>query len=367
MRIFTRDTSSTDRLLQHDENRDQFKLCTLRLARRPFGRLEDALKRRKRQRRRCCSRYGRRAVLIAVLLVAAVISDSATAQNVNISWDSRRAFGYLQKVCEIGPRVSGTAGMIRQRAMIIEHFRQFGCEIRAQSFDVAHPQTGAPVRMTNLIISFDPTAKERVVLACHYDTRPFPDRDRTRPRGPFIGANDGASGVALFMEMAHHMKSIRPRYGVDFVMFDGEELVYRDFDKYFLGSEYFSRAYRDNPPDYRYVCGVVADMVADKNLNLYIERNSWKMAPKVTQSIWATARNMQVDEFIFQQKYEVRDDHLAMNQIAGIPTTDIIDFDYPYWHTTRDTPRSCSATSLAKVGRVLLQWLTEVPIEPGEK
>lgn len=308
-----------------------------------------------------------RVLAVLMLFCACLATETAEAQNVNVKWDSRRAFGYLQKICEIGPRVSGSDGMVKQQAMIIDHFRQFGCEIRAQTFDVPHPQTGTPVRMTNLIISFDPSAKQRVVLACHYDTRPFPDRDRVRPRGPFIGANDGASGVALFMEMAHHMRSIRPRYGVDFVMFDGEELVYRDFDKYFHGSEYFSRMYRDNPPGHSYVCGVVADMVADKNLNLYIERNSWKMAPRVTQSIWATARNMQVDEFIFQQKYEVRDDHLAMNQIAGIPTTDIIDFDYPYWHTTRDTPRSCSATSLAKVGRVLLQWLTEVPVEPGEK
>jgi glutaminyl-peptide cyclotransferase len=309
-----------------------------------------------------------RLLAVALTVVAAgLMPKTADAQNVNINWDSRRAFEYLQKICEIGPRVSGTDGMLKQRTLIIDHFRQFGCEIRAQEFDAAHPQTGAPVRMMNLVISFDPTAKERVVLACHYDTRPFPDNDRVRPRGPFIGANDGASGVALFMEMAHHMKTIRPRYGVDFVMFDGEELVYSARDPYFLGSEYFARWYRDNPPEYQYVCGVVADMVADKNLNLFIERNSWKMAPKVTQSIWATARNMQVKEFVYEQKYEVRDDHLALNQIAGIPTTDIIDFDYPYWHTTRDTARSCSATSLSKVGRVLLQWLTEVPIEPGDK
>lgn len=303
-------------------------------------------------------------VTVLTLLAAGFTPKPADAQNVNINWNTRRGFEYLKQICEIGPRVSGTEGMDRQQKLIIRHFRQFECEIRAQTFDVAHPQTGAPVRMTNLVISFDPTAKHRVVLACHYDTRPFPDRDKVRPRGPFIGANDGASGVALFMEMAHHMKTIRPRYGVDFVMFDGEELVYSDRDKYFLGSEYFARWYRDNPPDYQYVCGVVADMVADKNLGIYIERNSWKMAPQVTQSIWATARNMQVKEFIYKQKYEVRDDHLAMNQIAGIPTTDIIDFDYPYWHTTRDTARSCSAISLAKVGRVLLQWLTEVPIEP---
>lgn len=306
-----------------------------------------------------------RIVVGATVFFSAVVSGShAQAQNVNISWDSRRCFEYLQKICEIGPRISGTGGMIRQQQMVIDHFRQFGCEISAQAFDVAHPLNGQPVRMTNLVISFNPRAKQRVILACHYDTRPFPDQDRLRPRGTFIGANDGASGVALFMEMAHHMKSIQPRYGVDMVMFDGEELVYSSRDKYFLGSEYFARSYRDSPPVYQYVCGVVVDMVADKSLDLYIERHSAKMAPNVTRSLWATARRMRVSEFIPREKYEIRDDHLALNQIAGIPTCDIIDFDYPYWHTTRDTPRSCSAASLSKVGRVLLQWLTEVPIEP---
>ena len=305
-------------------------------------------------------------VWAAALVLSCLACDSgpAPAQNVNVSWDARRGYQYLQKICEIGPRISGTEGMIRQQQLIIDHFRQFGCEIRAQAFDAPHPLTGRPVRMTNLVISFNPTAKHRVLVACHYDTRPYPDRDRLRPRGTFIGANDGASGVALMMEMAHHMKTIQPRYGVDFVMFDGEELVYSSRDKYFLGSEYFAKWYRDNPPSHQYVCGVVVDMVADKRLELYIERNSAKLAPEVTRSVWATARRMRVSEFIAREKYEVRDDHLPLNQIADIPTCDIIDFDYPYWHTTRDTPRSCSAASLSKVGRVLLQWLTEVPIEP---
>lgn len=306
-------------------------------------------------------------IVALMFLAVGLMAGPVSAQDGNVKWDTRRGYKYLQDICKIGPRVSGTKGMIAQQKMVIEHFRQFDCEIRAQKFDVAHPLDGTPVRMTNLVISFAPKAKQRVIIACHYDTRPFPDRDRWRPRGTFIGANDGASGVALFMEMAHHMKTIKPRYGVDFVMFDGEELVYSDDGKYFLGSEYFARWYRDHPPKYQYVCGVVADMVADRNLNLFVEKNSWKMAPDVTRSIWDTAKRMRVKEFVFREKYEVRDDHLALNEIAGIPTCDIIDFDYPYWHTTRDNARNCSATSLSKVGRVLLQWLTEVPIEPRSK
>lgn len=300
-----------------------------------------------------------------VVLGLCVAASEAVAQQFPVQFDARRAFGYLEEICDIGPRVSGTQGMLQQQQRLIQHFRQFDCELRAQKFDTPHPQTGQPVRMTNLVVTWNPSARDRVLLCCHYDTRPFPDRDRLRPKGTFIGANDGASGVALFMEMAHHMRTIQPKYGVDFVFFDGEELIYKDGDKYFLGSEYFAKWYREDPPEnFRYVCGVLADMVADKQLAIYVEKNSLSMAPAVTRSIWATAKRMGVKEFIGQSKYEVRDDHIALNQIAGIPTCDIIDFDYPYWHTTRDTARACSGGSLSKVGRVLLQWLTEVPIDP---
>ena len=300
--------------------------------------------------------------LICALLAA--LPSTVSAQDLPVTFDAKRSFVYLQQICQIGRRVSGSPGMERQQRKLIEHFRKFGCQISAQSFDVPHPVNGTPVRMTNLVVSFNPRAKNRVLLCCHYDTRPYPDRDRRNPRGVFVGANDGASGVALLMELGHHIRNIRPRYGVDFVFFDGEELVYRENDKFFHGSEYFAKWYRNNPPPYRYVCGVLVDMVGDKNLNLPMEQNSLRYAEDVTRSIWAVAKRMRVREFQSRAKFEVRDDHLPLNQIAKIPTCDIIDFDYPHWHTTRDVPSSCSAASLSKVGRVLLQWLTEVPIEP---
>ena len=302
--------------------------------------------------------------LLVVWVCGAFVATDVAAQDRPVAFDAQRSFEYLEDICRIGGRVSGTPGMDKQQKLLIEHFQKFGCEIKAQAFDVANPVNGNPVRMTNLLVSFNPRARERVLLCCHYDTRPYPDRDILRPRGLFVGANDGASGVALFMEMAHQMATIQPRYGVDMVFFDGEELVYRPSDKYFHGSEYFSRWYRENPPqDYRYVCGVLVDMIADKNLAIYVEKNSLRMAPEVTRSVWQTAKRMRVTEFIDRPKYEVRDDHLALNEIAKIPTCDLIDFDYPHCHTTRDTPRSCSAASLGKVGRVLLQWLQEVAIE----
>ncbi len=295
----------------------------------------------------------------------------ATGRNVALAkepptkqFDANRAYNYLIKVCRIGPRISGTRGMVEQQNLIVEHFPKFGAQVRFQSFDVTHPQTGGPVRMNNTIVSWHPNSKRRVLLACHYDTRPFPDRDPDllKRRDRFIGANDGASGVALFMELAHHMQSLKPTYGVDFVFFDGEELVYGKNDQYCLGSKYFAEQYRTRPPPHRYVYGVVVDMVADKHLNIHKEKNSLKFAPKLTHSIWATARRLKASAFVpGRAKYDVNDDHIPLNKIAHIPTCDLIDFDYPFWHTTRDTPSACSGSSLVQVARVLFQWLSNVP------
>lgn len=286
------------------------------------------------------------------------------------AFQDERAFAYLEAVCAIGPRISGTAGMEQQQELLEQHFTRLGALVRYQDFDVAHPQTGQPVRMRNMVVTWHPESRERVLICCHYDTRPFPDREvlpihRTKP---FIGANDGGSGVALLMELGHHLPTIRPALGVDFVFFDGEELVYDRDDKYFLGSEHFARTYRDNPPEnYRYLGGVLVDMVADRDLELFYEKQSLRYAPEITRSLWATAARLGIREFIPRRKHDVLDDHLPLNQIAGIPTCDIIDFDYPYWHKRNDLPAACSGASLGKVGRVLLAWLSSPALEAAVK
>jgi glutaminyl-peptide cyclotransferase len=277
--------------------------------------------------------------------------------------DAQRAFKYLKRVCDIGPRISGTTGMAEQQKLISEHFVKLKAQVKFQTFDARHPQTGTPVRMSNMLVSWHPESKERVLLGCHYDTRPLPDRDpnpKLARQGQFLGANDGASGVALFLELGHHMAKLNPKNGVDFVFFDGEELVYNEvLDPFFLGSTHFAKEYRDHPPEHRYVQAVVIDMIGDKNLQIFQEGNSLKYAPELTKSIWQTARRLGVKEFVAKPKHEVRDDHLPLNEIAKIPACDIIDFDYPHWHTTRDLPANCSGASLAKVARVLLAWLEE--------
>src|SRR5262245_50594948 len=133
--------------------------------------------------------------------------------------DGKRAFGYLTQICALGSRTSGTPGMQQQQELLSQFFTDLGATVSLQSFDAVHPRTGAPVRMANLIVSWQPAATERVLLCCHYDTRPFPDREPVEANRSklFVGANDGASGVALFMELAHHLSKIKPTYGVDMV------------------------------------------------------------------------------------------------------------------------------------------------------
>lgn len=285
--------------------------------------------------------------------------------------DGRRAFGHLEAICRLGPRISGSEGMRRQQEMLREHFTQLGGSVSLQEFDVRHPQDGSRVRMGNLIVQWHPEREQRILLCAHYDTRPYPDEDPDprKRRDPFLGANDGGSGTALLCELGRYMADVHPRYGVDFVLFDGEELVYdRQRDEYFLGSTHFARQYRERPPGYRYKYGILLDMVGDAELQLYKEQNSMQYAPRLVTDVWDVADELGVVEFIPRVRHTVNDDHLPLNRIAGIPTIDIIDFDYPrpgrrtsYWHTTQDTPDNCSAESLAKVGWVVLEWLRRLP------
>lgn len=282
--------------------------------------------------------------------------------------DGARSYTWLQRVCELGARPSGSPSMRRQQELLTEHFQGLGARVELQTFDVRHPLDGSAVTMGNLIAQWHPERPQRVLLCCHYDTRPFPDEDRSDPKGTFVGANDGGSGVAVLAELAHHMRDLPGPLGVDFVLFDGEEFLFRrDSDDYFRGSTHFAQQYRATPPAHRYVRGVLLDMVGDKELQLYFEKNSVQ-APggrELCQGIWKVAADLGVREFVPRVRHEVRDDHLPLIQIAGITTCDLIDFDYPrpgvlqqsYWHTTQDTPDKCSAASLGKVGAVLLEWL----------
>jgi glutaminyl-peptide cyclotransferase len=276
-------------------------------------------------------------------------------------FDGERAYRYLTALCELGPRFSGSPGMGKQQKLLEEHFSGLGGRVHFQRFRAPHPLDRTPVNMANLIVEWFPERLDRVLLCAHYDTLPYPMLDPRDPKGTFLGANDGASGVAVLMELGHHIQNLNSKLGLDFAFFDAEEFIFRETDPYFLGSEFFSQAYREDRLPYKaqYRCAILLDMVGDADLQIYQERNSlsWPESRPLVQEIWGVARRLGVREFIPRPKYDIRDDHLMLRNVGRIPACVTIDFDYPYWHTTEDTPDKCSARSLAIVGHVLMEWI----------
>ena len=281
--------------------------------------------------------------------------------------DGKRAYGYLKQICEIGPRTAGSAANTRQRELVKAHFKKMGGEIHEQPWRGEDPKTGQPLTFVNLIGSWHPERTERIVIGAHYDTRPHPDQevDPNRFEMPFIGANDGASGVALLMEIAHHLDKLDTQWGVDLVLFDAEEIVYGNrptIGEYFLGSKEFARIYQEQTQKKtstkRYAAGIVLDMVGGRNLQLPQDPYSMEHAPKLVNEIWSVAKSLDARAFVNRMGPEVTDDHIPLNEVGGIPTIDIIDFHYPYWHKADDVPENCSAESLEQVGRVVTAWLS---------
>ena len=294
--------------------------------------------------------------------------QSPTTSAIPSNYDPDRAMSYLVQLCDLGPRPSGTAAMQRQQQLLQELFREQGATVSFQTFEVRHPEDGSPVPMANLIATWHPDRPKRFLICAHYDTRPYPDQDRRNPRGVFVGANDGASGSAALVELAHQMSDLPADVGVDIVLFDGEEFVWQqDRDEYFLGSNFFAEKYKSDPPAIPYQAGILLDMIGDRELKIYFEGNSMKYARNVAKSIWRTADQLGVRAFVSRNRHTIQDDHLPLNEIAGIPTVDLIDFDYPrpgigaprYWHTEQDVPANCSGESIAAVVWVVHEWLKQ--------
>jgi hypothetical protein len=324
-----------------------------------------------------CAVAGAAALVGGWLLVRANVPDAEVVASPkltleNIPFNGTETYDYLKAICKIGPRPSGSAGMVAQQKMLADHFQKLGGAVRMQEFRARNPLDGSPVPMANMIVTWHPDRKERILLAAHYDTRPYPDEDKHHPKGVFIGANDGASGVAILMELAKSMPTLNTPFGVDFVLLDGEEFVFKQHDRgffpgsgdpMFLGAEYFARDYASQPPPYKYRWGVLLDMVGGAELRIGEEQNSWSWEdtrPLVKQ-LWGVADKLGVHEFIPHRMENVLDDHLRLHEIGKIPTCDVISFlaYLPYWHTEQDTPAHCSALSLAKVGWVMQEWLKQ--------
>jgi hypothetical protein len=283
----------------------------------------------------------------------------------DIPFDGAKAYEYLKRLCEIGPRPSGSQGMLAQQKLLSEHFQKLGGQVELQRFRAKHPLDGSWVSMANLIVRWHPKSKDRILLCAHYDTLPLPLLDPENPRGRFVGANDNASGVALLMQLGHEMRELKCNFGVDFVFLDGEEYIFHERHPMFLGSEFFARQYaRDQArarPEYRYRWGVLLDMVGDADLEIRQERSClwWADTRPLVAEFWGVAARLGVREFVAKPmpQTDFLDDHIVLHNIGRIPCIDVIDFDYPPWHTRGDLPDRCSPLSLAKVGWVTLEWL----------
>lgn len=275
-----------------------------------------------------------------------------------VPFDGKRAMQYLNDLCAIGPRISGSDGMLKQQDLLKKHFEKLGANVDFQKFDGKQPGRPA-VAMANMIITWNPDAKRRIIFCGHYDTKPIADQE-ARERDwhkPFLSANDGTSTVAFLMELGHHVKDIPLKVGVDFVIFDGEEYINdKDRDRFFLGSIYFGEQYVKNPPAHRYLAAVLLDLFAGKDATFPVEANSLFKAGEVVESIWKEAERQGVKSFVWKQGPEVMDDHLALNR-ARIPAVDIIDFSYKHWHKLTDLPDQCSGETMADVAKVLTAWV----------
>jgi glutaminyl-peptide cyclotransferase len=264
----------------------------------------------------------------------------------NPHFDGDRAMKLLVQQCDFGPRPVGSPAHIKTRDFLLTEMKKYADVVQTQDFTYR----GMP--LTNIIGVFNPKAKKSILFCTHWDTRPTADEeiDPAKRKMPIPGADDGASGTAVLLEMARDFHYNRPKVGVILLLIDGED--YGDFEMnqgVFLGSRYFAAHHKGYDPEY----GVLIDMIGAKNLKIHKEYNSQKYAPQVDDKVFNLAKEMGYSKyFIDSVKYNIGDDHLPLIQ-AGIPTIDLIDFDYAPWHTLADTPDKCSPQSLAIVGNVL--------------
>lgn len=277
-------------------------------------------------------------------------------------FSGERALSLIHQQVAFGPRVPGTASHDSCRNFYVSYFTELGFEVEQQRFTLAG-YDNTPLPMTNIIARVNPTSKRRILLAAHWDTRPWADMDPDPEARtiPIPGANDGGSGVAVLMEAARHFSASPPDVGVDIVFFDGEDYG-RDGDEsmFCLGSKYFAAAYSGERP----LFGIILDLVGDIDAEFPREQFSRAYAMDIQNLVWGAAENLGLQRFVNRQHGAILDDHVSLNKVAGIKTIDIIDATLighddrnarrQYWHTLNDTPEQCSAMTLGEVGRLVL-------------
>ena len=277
------------------------------------------------------------------------------------------AYNYVAKQLEFGPRVPGSEAHKQCAEWFIDFFNEKADTVYVQDFRT-RLYNGNGIDGKNIIAAFNPEAKKRILLAAHWDSRPFADHDPDEKNWntPIDGANDGASGVGVLLDIARLMKETHTNVGVDIILFDLEDygapyyLNLMTNDDWALGSQYWSK----NPHIYNYRAyfGILLDMVGAPNAKFPKEYYSQQFAPALSNDVWRIAREIGYsDYFTNELGHPINDDHIYVNVHARIPMIDIIHLEnnsessfYPYWHTVKDNIEQIDPKTLGMVGDVVV-------------
>jgi len=317
--------------------------------------------------------------LLAILLLFVIAmnfyackSDKPLENKANITpimvpkFDRDTAFAFVEQQVAFGPRVPNTTAHTTCKDWFVAQFTSFGAVVTVQDFQ-PKAYTGLVLKASNIIARYNPDATRRILLAAHWDTRPFADSplNETRTKDPPPGADDGASGVGVLLEIARQLQG-QPlqNLGVDIVLFDAEDYGESNGDNTYswgLGAQHWSRNPHISPASFKY--GILLDMVGSKGARFCMEEISMNFAPQVVRKVWQAAQNLGYGNYFVNEKSgAIIDDHYFVNTIARIPMIDIINRPEnsrtgfgDYWHTHDDDMNIIDARTLRAVGQTLLE------------
>jgi glutaminyl-peptide cyclotransferase len=277
--------------------------------------------------------------LVLAGLIACAVCLAACCAPESLVFDGEVAYEHVVAQCDLGFRPTGSDAWRATGDYIIAELEGHGWAVETQDFTYRD----TPVRNIVGRLGQGPV----IIVGAHYDTRRSADMEDASV--PVMGANDGASGVAVLLELARTLDRKKLENELWLAFFDAEDNGRLDGWEWCVGSSYMAEHLTITPESV-----IVVDMIGDADQNIYYERNS---NPLLQAQLWDIAATLGYsDTFVAEYKYAIYDDHRPFID-CGIPAVDIIDFDYPYWHTTRDTPDKVSPESLERVGRVLEVWL----------
>ena len=289
--------------------------------------------------------------------------ETQQAAPVAVSFDADSAYAFCQTQCDFGPRTMNSEAHEQCGQWIARKFQDYGLQVTEQRTTVKGFD-GTPLLANNIIASYKPELSDRILICAHWDSRPWADNDpdESKHQEPVMAANDGASGVAVMLEIARLLSDSTLNMGVDFICFDAEDWGdHGDSDSWCLGSQHWAR--NPHKPNYKARFGILLDMVGGQQARFYREYYSIKYANSVIDRVWRAAATAGYSGYFIQDESgAITDDHLPVNEVAHIPCIDIITY-YPNsdssfgptWHTVSDDMQHIDKNTLKAVGQTLVQ------------